>query len=96
VLPSTPLLGFLRFLGLPADNASHVAHLQQHYRLAAPALGTASNPIEPGLQAELDAYFAPFQAQLRKVLAAHRQCSRQLQLKRIAKRHVDSALARAG
>lgn len=96
-LPSTPLLGLLRFLGLPADNASHVAQLQQRYRLVAPTFGTAANPIEPWLQRELDRYFQPFQAHVRKLLSAHRKCyNERMGLKRKVMTAKSAALARAG
>jgi len=97
VLPATPLLGLLRFLGLEARNATQVARLQQHYRLAAPpALGTAANPLDPHLQAELDAYFQPFQAHLRKLFAMHRKCSLERAGKRKNAQQLGNALARAG
>ena len=88
----------LRFVGVTADNASHVAMLQQRYRLPAPSFATSSNPLEPGLQAELDAYFRPFQAHLRKLLAAHKKCfaERTKQQQRRKSGVHAAALARAG
>ena len=97
VLAATPLLGLLRFLGLEARNATQVARLQQQYRLAAPpALGTVANPLDPQLQAELEAYFQPFQAHLRKLFAMHRKCSLERAGKRKIAQQLGNALARAG
>ena len=91
------VLGLLRFLGLEARNATQVARLQQHYRLAAPpALGTVANPLDPQLQAELEAYFQPFQAHLRKLFAMHRKCSLERAGKRKIAQQLGNALARAG
>ena len=64
----------LRFLGVTAENASQVTYLRQRYKLPAPTFAPTSNPLDARLLAELNAYFAPFQAQLRKTLAAHRKC----------------------
>ena len=74
-LTTAPLLSLLRFVGAPTKNGTHASFLLQRYQLGAPGFGTESNPIEPKLLAELEAYFAPFQAQLRKTLAAHRKCA---------------------
>ena len=97
-LPSTPLLAMLRFVGVPSDNATHVSMLQQRFRLAAPAFATASNPIEPQLQAELDDYFRPFQAQLRKMLTAHKKCFAERTKAQLRRKTglQSAALARAG
>ena len=75
-MPSTPLLQLLRFVGAPSEvnGTMSAQQLQQRYRIGAPSFGASENPIEPTLAAELEAYFRPFQAQLRKVLASHRKC----------------------
>ena len=95
-----PLLQMLRFVGVPAENASHVAALQQRsgYRLVAPSFGTASNPIEPRLAAELEAYFRPFTAQLRKMVGSHKKCFADAQARKRRKQDGvrAAALARAG
>ena len=95
---STPLLSMLKFVGVAADNATHIAMLQNRYRLAAPSFGTSSNPLDPQLQAELEAYFKPFQAQLKKMLSAHRKCfaERTKQAQRRKSGMQKTALARAG
>ena len=88
----------LKFVGVAADNATHIAMLQNRYRLAAPSFGTSSNPLDPQLQAELEAYFKPFQAQLKKMLSAHRKCfaERTKQAQRRKSGMQKTALARAG
>jgi len=68
------LVSFLRFVGVPADNVTAVAHLKQRYRLPPPPTSNAANPLDPQLRAELDEFFAPFSVQLRKQLAMHRKC----------------------
>ena len=98
-MPSTPLLTMLRFVGVPVDNASHVATLQARYRLATPNMGiTAANRLDARLQRELEAYFRPFQAQLRKQLASHKKCYSE-RTKALARKKSGMAaisLARAG
>ena len=54
-------MSLLRFVGMSAENATHLAHKLRRSPLVAPAFGTAHNPIEPELQRELDDYFRPFQ-----------------------------------
>ena len=76
-MPATQLIQLLRFVGARPEfngTASALLQLQQRYHLASPSFGTSANPIAPSLLAELEAYFKPFQAQLRKVVASHRQC----------------------
>ena len=69
-------------------------------KLAAPSLATNANPLDRRLRAELDAYFRPFQAQLRKLLDKHRKCfNERVKLKAAMKKQRDmatTALARAG
>ena len=88
----------LRFAGVATGNATHVAMLEQRYRLAAPSFSTSANPIDPQLHAELDEYFRPFQAQLRKLLAAHQKCfsERNKQQQRRKGGISTAAIARAG
>ena len=92
----------LRFVGVPIENASQTAALQSRYRLAPPAASspTSHNPLEPQLLADLEAYFRPFQAQLRKLLDKHRKCfNERVKLKAAMKKQRDmatTALARAG
>ena len=88
----------LRFVGVAADNATHVAMLQQRYRLAAPSFATSTNPIDPHLLIELERYFAPFQAHLKKMLSAHRKCflERSKQQQRRKNGMQAAALARVG
>ena len=50
----------------------------------------------PLLQAELEAYFQPFQAHLRKLFAMHRKCSLERAGKRKIAQQLGNALARAG
>jgi type II secretory pathway pseudopilin PulG len=71
--PAATLLSMLRFVGVSSENASRIARAQ-HSTLSPPQLGASTNPIEPKLRAELDAYFRPFEAQLKRTLAAHRVC----------------------
>ena len=79
---------------------SAIAYRLQHRgRMAPSSFGTELNPLEPALLAELEAYFAPFQAQLQKILATHRKCfaERTAALKGQKKlRGVGAALAKVG
>ena len=63
----------LRFVGLFSANASSLAQLQR-FQPPPPHVGTGSNPIDEPLRHELNAYFAPFQEHLRKLLASHLKC----------------------
>ena len=67
------LLTTLRFLGVPANNASALSQLRR-FQPPPPSYGIAANPIDAELRRELTEYFAPFQEQLRKQLAAHISC----------------------
>ena len=67
------LLTTLRFLGVPANNASALSQLRR-FQPPPPSYGIAANPIDAALRRELTEYFAPFQEQLRKQLAAHISC----------------------
>lgn len=69
-----PLISTLRFVGgLTTENATRLARLRS-YQPASPNFGTNLNPISPALRRNLEAYFAPFQEQLNKMVAIHRNC----------------------
>ena len=68
-------------------------------KLAAPSLATSANPLDRRLRAELEAYFRPFQLQLRKMLATHKKCFAERTKERALRKKATmqhAALARVG
>ena len=71
----------LRFIGVSAENATRLSRAHGGRARVGDKASTPSaalldaNPLDAQLRAELAAYFAPFEAQLRRITAAHQKCA---------------------